>query len=143
MKTIICDLDGTLARDDHRNHHIQKPVGERDWDTYFSLCGGDRLHVPVAHLLRHLATTHFIVILTGRIDRVKTETIEWLERHQIPYDKLIMRPTNNRIDDHKWKVAMAAPFREDVIFVLEDRQRVVDAWRANGFTCFQVAPGDF
>lgn len=143
MKTIICDLDGTLALDTHRNHHIAKPKGERDWDTYFSLCGGDELNVPVAHLLRHLCVSHHIVILTGRIDKVRAETIAWLERHGIPYNALIMRPTDNRLDDHIWKIGMAIDVREDVVFVLEDRKRVVDAWRKAGFTCFQVAPGEF
>ena len=27
--------------------------------------------------------------------------------------------------------------------VFDDRQRVVDMWRAEGIPCFQVAPGDF
>jgi hypothetical protein len=26
---------------------------------------------------------------------------------------------------------------------VDDRQKVVDMWRAEGLTCFQVAPGDF
>jgi hypothetical protein len=31
----------------------------------------------------------------------------------------------------------------DVFCVVDDRQKVVDMWRENGLTCFQVAPGDF
>jgi hypothetical protein len=30
-----------------------------------------------------------------------------------------------------------------VLCIFEDRQRVVDAWRRAGYTCFQVAPGNF
>ncbi len=33
--------------------------------------------------------------------------------------------------------------RYNVLFVLDDRQQVVDGWRALGLTVFQVAPGDF
>ena len=32
---------------------------------------------------------------------------------------------------------------DDVFCVVDDRQKVVDMWRENGLTCFQVAPGDF
>ena len=33
--------------------------------------------------------------------------------------------------------------KDDVFAVFDDRQQVVDMWRANGLTCFQVADGDF
>ena len=33
--------------------------------------------------------------------------------------------------------------KDDVFAVFDDRQQVVDTWRANGLTCFQVADGDF
>lgn len=143
MRTIICDLDGTLAKDDHRHHHINVPKGERKWKEYFDECEADLVNVPVAHLLRHVCHSHYIIILTARIDRVKPQTLRWLARHGIPYDLLIMRPENDRTDDNLWKVEQARPYKQDVIFVLEDRQRVVDAWRAEGYACFQVAPGDF
>jgi hypothetical protein len=31
----------------------------------------------------------------------------------------------------------------DVVAVYDDRQQVVDMWRAMGIDCFQVAPGNF
>ena len=33
--------------------------------------------------------------------------------------------------------------KDDVFAVFDDRQQVVDMWRQNGLTCFQVADGDF
>ena len=33
--------------------------------------------------------------------------------------------------------------KDDVFAVFDDRQQVVDMWRSNGLTCFQVADGDF
>ena len=32
---------------------------------------------------------------------------------------------------------------DNVDMVFDDRQQVVDMWRANGLTCFQVAEGNF
>ena len=32
---------------------------------------------------------------------------------------------------------------EDNLIIFDDRQSVVDMWRARGLTCFQVAKGDF
>ena len=33
--------------------------------------------------------------------------------------------------------------KDDVLMTVDDRQKVVDMGRANGLTCFQVAPGNF
>jgi hypothetical protein len=33
--------------------------------------------------------------------------------------------------------------KDRVLFVLDDRQQVVDMWRRNGLMCFQVAEGNF
>ena len=33
--------------------------------------------------------------------------------------------------------------KDDVFAVFDDRQQVVDMWRKNGLTTFQVADGDF
>ena len=33
--------------------------------------------------------------------------------------------------------------KDDVFAVFDDRNQVVDMWRSNGLTCFQVAKGDF
>ena len=32
---------------------------------------------------------------------------------------------------------------KNVLFVMDDRQQVVDMWRRNGLKCFQVAEGNF
>ena len=34
-------------------------------------------------------------------------------------------------------------YKDNVFAVFDDRNQVVDMWRSNGLTCFQVADGDF
>jgi len=43
----------------------------------------------------------------------------------------------------KWLYELSQEDRARLVAVLGDRQRVVDMWRSEGVTCFQVAPGDF
>ena len=33
--------------------------------------------------------------------------------------------------------------KDNVLCTFDDRKKVVDMWRNNGITCFQVADGDF
>lgn len=178
--TIICDLDGTIALDHHRAHHLHPPHKEgcaqriyitgdgrtetdgllgprvhtpcncgwkRDWDTYFSLCGGDEPNWPVIDVLRFFWEDGYnIRILTGRKDTVRSITEKWLAEHAVPHHTLVMRPEGEHTDDHIWKPRKATQLGwipSEVYIVFEDRQRVVNSWRELGYTCFQVASGNF
>lgn len=148
---IICDIDGTLCTDEHRNHLLADPNNRR-WDEYFDLC---HLDPPVQAVIQVLtafrrystgwATPHEIHLMTARVDTVAEKTLDWLKKHNVPYDSIRFRPADSRIQDNvlktMWANELGGP--ERVLFVLEDRQRVVDAWRSAGYTCFQVAPGNF
>ena len=57
-----------------------------------------------------------------------------------------MRPDDSRIKDYDLKEGWLEEVRLEggfVTAVFEDRRQVVDMWRANGVTCYQVAEGDY
>ena len=62
---------------------------------------------------------------------------------------LMMRPDKRRHDpDSEIKQDMLNEIlkivdKKNITFAVDDRQRVVDMWRANGITCLQVAEGNF
>lgn len=86
-----------------------------------------------------------IVIFSGRGAIAKTATIMWLARHDCWHHKIRMRDEGDFTPDNelKRKWYEEARWKDDVAFVVDDRQKVVDMWREMGLTCFQVAPGDF
>ena len=141
---VICDLDGTLALDDHRHHFLEHTP--RKWKEYFELCHLDEPNHAVVQLVRILnAARKKIYILTGRSEDVKEKTVAWLHQHGIVYEHLEMRRTDSRTDDHmlklQWVEALGIGCR--VWAVLEDRDRVVKAWRTAGYSCLQVREGNF
>lgn len=141
MKTVIFDLDGTLADIAHRLHHIKN--GNRDWDSFFNECIYDKPKEPIVELLRMCHDLgREIIICSGRSDRVKQETLDWLAEHGIPFHKIYMRPEGSRIKDedlkYSWLENGLLGDKKDILFVVEDRTRMVDMWRANGLTCLQV-----
>lgn len=144
---VICDLDGTIALDDHRAHFLRGSGNPtNDWKSYFDACGGDAPNHAVIQLLRILKhAKKRIYILSGRVERTRIDTLAWLENHKVPWDALEMRPDANRVDDTVLKLGWldTLGIRDQVWLILEDRTRMVDAWRKAGFTCFQVRPGDF
>lgn len=150
---VIFDIDGTLADISHRLHFIK---GEKkNWPAFYAACALDK---PIYEMCRTAAlfcgrpgiTVGFI---TGRegSDRVRADTEDWLDeyvgRHANPRLSLYMRPKGDYRPDHVIKGEIADYMRDELDFVpdivFEDRQQVVDMWRARGIRCCQVAPGDF
>ena len=79
MKTIICDIDGTLL-----NYLHDKPLSER----------GDHDHVALPGAVEKMrsweAKGHRIIIITGRRESERAKTVVELEQARIPYDMLLM-----------------------------------------------------
>lgn len=152
MKTVIFDLDGTLALIDTRRKIATKDNGKMDWDKFFdpNFIKLDRPNWPVIDTLKLFSEKGLkIVIFSGRSEVTKDATEEWLDRYNIPFDTLRMRPTSKefkfmRDDDLKegWLNELF-PDKSDIFAVFDDRNKVVEMWRRNGITCFQVADGDF
>jgi hypothetical protein len=150
-RVVIFDLDGTLALIDKRRELSTKPNGKIDFTKLHdpSLIKHDVPNVPVVKMAQLLAQDGFtIAIFSGRSDKTEKTTRSWLTHNRIPFHSLRMRPhkTMNFIPDEVLKKQMLddAPFGiDDILMVVDDRQKVVDMWRDIGLTCVQVAPGDF
>ena len=147
-KTVIFDLDGTLALIDKRRDLATKDNGKMDWDVFFNPDNID-LDIPnqtvvdMADMLNKQGYT--ILILSGRSDVTYQATIDWLNKHDIWFDHLVMRPQNHLYlpDNDLKQMWLDGIGVDNVAMVFDDRQQVVDMWRSNGLTCFQVADGDF
>ena len=148
-KTVIFDLDGTLALIDKQRAISTKDNGKMDWGTFLDPknINLDEPNIPVITIAQMLNGLDFnIVIFSGRSDVTKWTTRAWLVKHKVPYNKLVMRDKKNHfVPDnrlkHMWLNTLVD--KDDVFMVFDDRQQVVDMWRDNGITCFQVADGDF
>ena len=166
-KTIIFDLDGTLANIDTRRNISMKPNGKLDWDIFAapnSILALDEPNAPVIKMAQMFHDDGFnIVIFSGRNDRGFDATVQWLDNNHVPFDLLVMRP--DKFKDKSWPIADGNPATpdmrfmpdeilkkvmldtfvdiNDVFLVVDDRQKVVDMWRDLGLNTFQVAPGDF
>lgn len=89
-----------------------------------------------------------IVFCTGRRENVRKITTDWIARYfgeQARNWKLIMRPDGDKRHDiiTKPEQLFKSVNRENVAFILEDRDSMVNHWREMGFVCLQVAKGDF
>lgn len=148
-KTVIVDIDGTIAKVGERLKYIlQEP---KDWDSFYNDCFEDEPVSNIISLVHCIAQRYAIVFCTGRRSSVRDKTVAWLEKHLsisflIPQYSLLMRPNNDTRHDTEVKpelLEIAGYTPDNVTFILEDRTSMVKKWRELGFTCLQVADGDF
>lgn len=135
-KAVICDLDGTLSLLNGRDPYDASSADE------------DLLNVPVARVLQMAkAQGYKVILLSGREQLYREPTECFLLKHQIAYDLLLMRTTNDYRKDNIIKKEL---FQQEIAgkyfieFLLDDRNQVVDMWRKDlQLPCFQVNYGDF
>jgi predicted kinase len=134
---IIVDIDGTLA---HRC--------DRQWFDY-SKVDQDALDVTVDGIVRAYAKMDYIIlIVSGRegTEECRSKTLQWLDKHKVPYYDLMMRKEGDFRRDSIVKEEIYNNYikdKFDVEFVLDDRSQVVVKWREMGLKCLQVAEGNF
>lgn len=148
-KLWVFDIDNTLANVHHRWHHLRE--GNKNWDDFFAEQYKDEPYQAVLDVLHALAYDRSkmlgdkIIVVTGRDERHRKVTLEWLKRH-IDYEflneDLHMRPNGNREDDNTLKVKIIkewlsknADYKVGAIF--EDRHRIIDAFREEGWYTFE------
>ena len=147
-KIVIFDLDGTLALIDKRRDVSTKDNGKIYWYKFFDpnniqLDDPNQPVIDIANMLH--SQGYLIYIFSGRSDKTEDATIAWLDKHNVSYDLLSMRPQGLLYKpDNDLKQGWLDTIKKDrVAMVFDDRNQVVDMWRKNGLTTFQVADGDF
>jgi predicted kinase len=136
---IVYDLDGTVARHDHRS-----PYDYSRLDT-------DGLHMEIADIISKYSNYdgYFALALSGRPDvsNNRVQTLDWLSRKNVPCDHLFMRPADmlkdNDADVKQFLFDTHIRDNFNVEFWLDDRDRVVRRMRKLGIKVLQVAEGDF
>ena len=134
---ILVDIDGTVAK-----------CGDRD------IYDGSKAHLDTPHrdvidVVKALAFEKSapIIFMTGRSADFRGVTAQWLAQHFSEYTHaLFMRASGDKRRDDVVKYEL---FNTHIrhswnpIAVFDDRNQVVDMWRAIGLRVYQVAPGNF
>ncbi|MGH3367786.1 MAG: LNS2 domain-containing protein [Nocardioidaceae bacterium] len=134
----VIDLDGVLADVRHRLHHLQRRP--KDWHAFFSAATTDPVLPEGRAVVEYLAADHEIVYLSGRPQRWHQDTLAWLQRHQLPLGRLLLRPDEDRRPARAFKLdrlrVLAA--ERTVAVLVDDDRAVCEQARRQGFTVFQA-----
>ncbi|AEN13994.1 MULTISPECIES: nucleotidase [unclassified Streptomyces] len=130
----VFDLDGTLADAGHRQRFLEK--GRRDWAAFFSAATDDPPLAEGVELALASAGECEVVYLTGRPERCRRDTLDWLESHGLPKGAVHMRRDDDRRPARHTKLEILERLagHRDVLFLVDDDEQVCDAAERSGFT---------
>ena len=144
-KTIIVDIDGTLADINHRRHFVRtKPS---NWKAFNASMHADLPNQDIIDLTNMLYDAgNTIILASGRGAQDREVTEAWLKKHGVKHEALFMRAEGDFRQDDIIKeeildMLIAEGYKIDM--TIDDRDQVVDMWRRRGIRCLQVDYGDF
>lgn len=135
VKAVICDLDGTLL---HMNGRGPFEYGKVSTDV---------VDPVVLSILKSLPSDVKIIFLSGResVGECYADSLKSIEDAGLIVEKLLLRKQG----DDRPDVLVKEEFfwnecaSYDILYALDDRNQIVDLWRALGIKCLQVGYGDF
>jgi hypothetical protein len=129
----VFDVDGVVADVRHRLHHVAgRP---KNWRRFFAGAGRDPALAPGVELAREYARDHRLVWLTGRPEYLRPVTEQWLARHGLPVDELLMRPASDRRPAREYKAQQLRRLggTGEVAIVVDDDPAVVSTLSEAGW----------
>ncbi|MFF4905284.1 phosphatase domain-containing protein [Streptomyces sp. NPDC001260] len=127
----VFDLDNTLADTAHRQRFLERKP--RDWDGFFAAAPDDPPIAEGTELALESAKECEVVYLTGRPERCRRDTLDWLAAQGLPEGRLHMRRNDDRRPARRTKLETLrrlARTREIRLFVDDDELVCDDAERA-------------
>ena len=152
-KIVVVDIDGTISKVGDRIKYLEQ--SPKDWDAFYGACGEDEPITPIIQLVNNLSEglKYFVIFLSGRRESCRKNTCNWMKRYLHCWNliqTLLLRKDGDFRSDTIVKKELLDNYlsengytKDDVAFILEDRSSVVKMWRDAGYTCLQVAEGDF
>ncbi|CAL9281913.1 LNS2 domain-containing protein [Streptomyces sp. SudanB66_2053] len=134
----VFDLDNTLAGTAHRQHFLERRP--RDWDGFFAAAPQDPPLAEGIALVRESARACDIVYLTGRPERCRRDTLDWLAAQGLPDGELHMRGNADRRPARITKLAVLRRLARtrEVRMLVDDDELVCEDARRAGFTVVQA-----
>lgn len=143
--TILVDIDHTISNAFWRDDM----VAAKDWDAYHSASINDHVIRDIADLVLSWRSQYdgagAAIAFTARPEKFRQLTNCWLLRENVFFDEMLMRPDEafRPASEIKMELALARfgsedAIRDQVAFVMDDREDVLQAFRAIGVTALQV-----
>ena len=141
-RVVIFDYDGTLSDGTHRLPFL--PTKDlhltESWIEFNLMCAGDSPIRDTIDVMNAMYDAGFyVIILTGRSDIAKEESIKWLKDNGARYHLLEMRKQSDNRNDNIIKEEFLRKIGlKNIVAAWDDNPNVIAHFRSLGITTYQV-----
>lgn len=139
---VLCDIDHTLSDASWRDPMLEGAERWSGWDAYHSQSVHDDQIEEMIHLVNGLAVMGlYVVVMTARPSKFYQMTMDWLLRHRVTVDELLMRQDEDFRPSPEIKIGLARERfsnLDEIAIVIDDREDVCEIFRAAGVTTLQA-----
>lgn len=137
-KIVICDIDGTIANNDHRQDLLNT---HDDWDNFFLAMMDDKPIEKVINLVKEKKIEgKDINFITGRPERYREMTLTWLKQHFKFNFSLFMRKDNDRRSKliSKKEIFETNFKKSSIDCCIDNDQELLKMWKKIGLQCIDA-----
>ncbi|MER6568574.1 hypothetical protein ABT288_20950 [Streptomyces sp. NPDC001093] len=130
----VFDLDNTLADTAHRQHFLE--ARPKNWAAFFAAAPADPPLAEGIALAVDSARECEVLYLTGRPERWRRDTLDWLAAQGLPEGRVYMRSNADRRPARFTKLEILRRLAQDreIRVLVDDDEMVCDDAERAGFT---------
>ncbi|MGV4983622.1 phosphatase domain-containing protein [Streptomyces sp. NRAIS4] len=130
----VFDLDNTLADTAHRQHFLE--ARPKNWAGFFAAAPADPPLTEGIALAMDSARDCEVLYLTGRPERYRRDTLDWLSAQGLPEGRVYMRGNADRRPARftKLEILRRLAGEREIRFLVDDDELVCDDAERAGFT---------
>lgn len=137
-KVAIIDIDGTISDPSHRLHYILNEP--KNYDEFYAKAKDDLPLHSIINFVKDISKQYHIVFLTGRPERIRQDTENWLNAQGFDKYKLIMRKNHDYRQDYKYKLEHIIKIKniKEIAIAIDDRDSVLEMLRNLDVPCLKA-----
>jgi len=138
QKLVLCDIDGTVANNNHRQNLLKE---FKDWDKFFSQLKHDEpIEMVIEAVKQQVESNNLLIFLTGRPEKYREMTQDWLSEYFDEGFSLLMRKDGdlrNKIEI-KEEIFYESFERAQIKVCFENDCELIKLWKKLGLNVIDV-----
>ena len=137
---VFFDFDGCISICNWREQLLPGNKLFKNYDEFHAMLSYDPPNNWIIDMMGKMVQDGYeVIILTGRMENTRKESLSWLHEHGVRYHQMIMRPNEDLRGSEVFKAEVISRFKkEDVKMIFDDRPKIIDHLTSLGYPTFKV-----
>jgi hypothetical protein len=135
---LVFDFDGCISKCSWRESLLPANGLVNGYDLFHELLILDPPNMEIITMMKLSKMEGYkVIILTGRKEENRHDSVRWLNRYSVCYDAMYMRPNNDHRPSQIYKSEVLSTFdKNDIKMIFDDMEKNINHFKELGYpTC--------